>query len=608
MRKKRSNSCFPRLSLPAVFLLILIPAVLLVPSCSAGGASQAESSPRGDGWETVKPRLTGLGFDEFLDASFRELALRTPEFVTELGLDAPYGLDGNELNDFSEKYIIATEEIHRGLLTLLQTYSPEDLDADGKISREVFRWYLEDLIRGQEFRHNSFPVSHFVVAEPATTELFFTDVQPVSTEREAENYLTRLEQVGEKMEQLARQMELREQEGILLPSLSIRWTLGNLSKISQSPADRIPYFTAFKEKLSSLNLPETRKEELLERARRACTDSVIPGYRRLEEVLYRQASLTDETKGAGSLPNGDAYYKYSLSHFTTTDYTPEDIHRRGYSELERIHQEMRKQFAALGIDTSGSVARMYQELDRTGEKVAASKMVETYTEYVAQAQEKSAPYFNRSPRAEVIVKGDVNGGFYVPGNLDGSRSGIFFARNTQGDLRYKMPTLTFHETVPGHHFQIALANESKISPFQKGSNFLGFVEGWALYAERLMADAGFYEDDPVGDLGRLQAEAFRATRLVVDTGIHHYGWDFNRAVDFFVENTGFPQGYAQWEILRYTVWPGQATAYMTGMLKILELREEAAAKGMDLPAFHEVLLRQGAVPLELLDRILEEAR
>ncbi len=576
----------------------------------AGGKKEVRPGSSEEGWEEVETRLKGLSFDLFVDSSYRELTIRTPELVTEMGLDDAYGLSGDRLNDLSEEFIKETEKIQSGILALLDDYPADSLSAEQQTSRDVLGWYLEDHVSAGKYRNLTFPVTHFIIGEPASTELFFTDVLPLENLQDAENYLTRLEQIETKMSQLARGMEIREEEGILLPATSIQWTLGNLLNIINESPRNIPYYSTFATKISILELDPEQEDELNARALTICESSVIPGYRRLEEVLSRQTGTAKGNLGAWSLPGGDEYYLHVLSHHTTTDFTPEEIHQRGYQELERIHQEMRTIFERMGIDPGLSVAQMYRKLDHQSEKVPAGSMVERYSDLIEEAEEWSIPLFEIFPQADVIVKGDKTGGYYLPGTLDGSRPGMFFAAETTSP-EYKMPTLTFHETVPGHHFQITIAAEAPISPFQKGNNFLGYTEGWALYAENLMAETGYYTDDPAGNLGRLQAAAFRASRLVIDTGIHFYKWDFEKAVDFFTENTGYSDGYGRWEVLRYLVWPGQATAYMTGMLKILELRDSyrnIRGEGYDIREFHTLMLDQGGSPLSILEKRIGELR
>ena len=577
---------------------------LSVSAAVFAGGEKEESAAQADfeRWEDVRPRLEDLPFDDFIDEAYRELAVRTPELVTELGLDEIWGCGGNLLNNMSDEYLTETARIERGILGLLEDYPVAGLSDSRLRCRAVVRWRLEDLLRLEEFRMSSFTVNHFTIAEPASTELFFSDVQPVESAADAENYIRRLGQVGTKMSRMADWMDVQREHGAVLPELSIRWTLGNVRKISLAPADSNLYYRTFASKVGRLGLDPGAEAELLERALAASGDSVIPGYARLEEALLAQREVAAGNRGAWSLPGGREFYRAALLHHTTTGMSPEEIRDRGYAELERIHGEMRVLFGRLGIDGGQSIAAMYRELDRRAEIIPAESVVERYSEILADAERISGGFFRNAPKARVVVKGAASGGFYMPASLDGTRPGVFFATETAGP-RYRMPTLTFHETVPGHHFQLSLANELPISPWQKGNSFLGYVEGWALYAERLMADAGYYADDPAGDLGRLQAEAHRAARLVMDTGLNCFEWEFGRAVRFFVENTGMSEGYGSWEALRYIVWPGQASAYMTGLLAILDLRDDfrnAAGDGYDIRDFHSLILDGGAVPLSLL--------
>ena len=507
----------------------------------------------------------------------------------------------------SDDYLAETARIQSGILELLDGYPVGKLSEEQRLCAGVMRWQLDDALRLHEYRYSSFTVSHFTVAEPAATELFFTDVQPVDSLRNAENYITRLEQVGTKFGQLADGIRIRQQYGTVLPVLSSRWLLGSLREISTAAADANPYYTTFRDRLAALDIDEAEAKQLLARALAASESSVIAGYRELEAALLEQRQVQDGNRGAWSLPDGASYYRTALRHHTTTEMTPSEIHERGYAELERIHAEMRGYFDEIGIDSAGSIAEMYRELDRGAERVAGSEVVEGYTSILREAENIAPQLFHRLPEARVVVKGAETGGFYMPASIDGSRPGMFFASES-GGLRYKMPTLTFHETVPGHHLQQALANELPLSPWQKGIGFLGYVEGWALYAERLMADFGYYDGDPAGQLGRLQAEAHRAARLVMDTGLNSFEWDFDRAVRFFVENTGYGEGYGTWEALRYIVWPGQAAAYMTGLLAILDMREQyrsTAGEDRDIRDFHALLLEQGAAPLSLLNERME---
>jgi uncharacterized protein (DUF885 family) len=310
------------------------------------------------------------------------------------------------------------------------------------------------------------------------------------------------------------------------------------------------------------------------------------------------------------LPDGRAYYDYLLRHHTTSDLTSDEIHELGLRELARIQAEMRALFDQLGYPQDATIPELYARLAREGGSVSGRHAAETYESILEAAEEKLDAAFDVRPQAELIVIAGSEGDYYVSGSLDGSRPGAFYARISGGsqDL-YGMPTLAYHEGVPGHHFQISLAQESDLPLFRNVVGFTGYAEGWALYAEQLAAELGWYKDDPSGELGRLQAQAFRAARLVVDTGLHAQGWNFDQAHDFMVENTGQDPGFMQFEVSRYITWPGQATAYMVGMLEIMALRQraiDALGDRFDLREFHRVVLSNGSMPLEVLERVVDD--
>ena len=297
-----------------------------------------------------------------------------------------------------------------------------------------------------------------------------------------------------------------------------------------------------------------------------------------------------------------------LRHHTSTELTPEQIHDLGLVELERIQSEMRSIFADLGYPEGASLPEFYERVARESGSATGTDIQATYERIIAAAKREVAPVFNLLPKADVIVVGGPTGGYYMSPAVDGSRQGMFYARTVGNEPLFGMPTLAYHEAIPGHHFQIAIAQEVDLPTFRRGAEFTAYTEGWALYAERLAYELGFYEGDPYGNLGRLQAEAFRAARLVVDTGIHAKGWSFNQAVDFMVENTGKERRDMEYEVSRYIVLPGQATAYYVGFLKILELRQkakEAMGDQFDLKAFHDFLLKNGAMPLDTLEQLFE---
>jgi uncharacterized protein (DUF885 family) len=555
--------------------------------------------------------LEGLDFDTFVDQSYHSLMVRNPELLTSLALSAAFGLRDDLLTDISDAYTRQTQAMEKGILEVLMDYDQEALTPEQQLTYDIYAYYLQDQVDGHAFMYDDYPIN--VTVNSLHTDLLqlFTDIHPVTNQQNAEDYVTRLWQVDTRMAQLVEGLQLREQAGVVLPKFLIDYIRGDIRAIANAEARQTPYYTAFTEKLAPLSsITPQRQAELLDEAEAAINASVIPGYQALDAALAEQSMVATYDEGVWKFPDGEAYYAYLLRHYTTTDLTSDEVHQLGLLELERIHAEMRARFDALGYPANESLPELYSRLATDGGMVVNSEIVSTYEDIISQAEANVGRAFDLQPLVGVIVVGGPTGGYYSAPALDGSRPGMFYAQNTGAIPWYGMPTLSYHEAVPGHHTQIAIAQHLELPSFRRGSRFTAYVEGWALYAERLAWELGFYEGDPYGDLGRLQMEAFRAARLVVDTGLHAERWSFEQAVDFMIENTGRSISSVQAEISRYICIPGQATAYYIGYLRILELRQQmmdAQGDAFDLRAFHNLVLGGGAMPLEVLTQVVVEA-
>jgi len=350
---------------------------------------------------------------------------------------------------------------------------------------------------------------------------------------------------------------------------------------------------------------------------------VVPAYRKLIAFFEGQLARSTTDDGVWKLPDGDAYYAYRLRSETSTRMTPQQVHDLGLSEVARIEAEMTAILTAqnqlqAGETPAGALARLakdprflYPNTD-DGRQAALAD----YRKMIEEQMARSRAVIGLVPKAAIEVKRvpefkekTAAGAYYTPPALDGTRPGVFWAnlRDMNEDPKFGMRTLAIHEGVPGHHFQNSLAQEQAGPTFRKVLPFTAYLEGWALYAEWLGAEMGLYKDDPFGDLGRLQAEMFRAVRLVVDSGIHFKRWPRQQAIDYMLEKTGLPESQVVSEVERYIVQPGQACAYKVGMLSIQAARERARKAlgprfdAEALKAFHDVVLRGGALPLEILD-------
>jgi uncharacterized protein (DUF885 family) len=351
----------------------------------------------------------------------------------------------------------------------------------------------------------------------------------------------------------------------------------------------------------------------------AITDRVYPAYHKLIDYFTALLPKTTTDDGVWKLPDGDAFYAYALRKNTTTTLKPEEVHDLGLREVERIEGEMRALLDANGfagrpigeaMDALGKDPRFLFSNDDKGRADALAE----YTRLIDDAIERCRLLFATVPKAKIQVQrvpvfkeATSAGAYYNGASMDGARPGIFYAnlRDMNEIPKWGMRTLAYHEGVPGHHWQIATAQELKGLPqFRKLIPFTAYQEGWALYTEWLAKEAGWYEGDPFGDLGRLQAELFRAVRLVVDTGIHSKRWPREQAIAYMREKTGMGEKEVTAEIERYIVNPGQACAYKVGMLKIQELRKRAQTElgtKFDQRQFHDVVLKNGALPLEILE-------
>ncbi len=559
----------------------------------------------------VRAELLGVPFDRFIERSFEILLQRSPMTVIELGLEEQIDVGERFLDDLSDDFARESEEVEQTILELAREHDAGALDAEQRIARDAYLWYLEDRARGRAFADFEYRIAPGVNSVPVNTQLFFTDVHPVASAADAERYVQRLDAVGWQMRQVRDAMERIEQAGIVTPRVLLAWSRGGIEAVAGAEARSTPYYRALETRLGALDLDEASRDDLLVRAAAAIEDSVVPGYRALADFLADQEARAPDEIGVWQYDGGDDYYTYALAHHVTADVTAAELHQLGLDELERIHGELEQRFAALDYPAGAPLPDQIARVAQDGGHVAAADVIAAYTAIIEDAQTRLPEVFDVLPTAGVVVTGVPSGGFYVGPSLDNARPGAFFATvSDAGEARFGMRTLAYHEAVPGHHLQIGIAHDLDLPLFQRVVNFTGFAEGWALYAEWLAGDLGWYEGDLPGDVGRLQAEAFRAARLVVDTGIHDLGWSFDQAVDFFRDGTGFSQRFAEGQVARYASWPGQATAYWMGRTRILTLRraaEAALGDAFDLKAFHRAVLTHGSVPLDVLDSAVEPA-
>jgi uncharacterized protein (DUF885 family) len=448
----------------------------------------------------------------------------------------------------------------------------------------------------------------------------------VKNSKTARNYVKRLQAMGGKLDAVTGEMLRQATLGVVLPiSLLEKAESGIKDTVSPAPQDN-PLVTTFVERMKSAKgVDAAEQSELARQATEAVKNGVYPAYARMAAALENQRpAATNQTAGVGRLPDGAAYYAAALRQMTTTDYTPEQVHALGLSEAARISAEMDSLLKSQGLIT-GTVGERVQSLHKDPRFLLPNtdegrkQLIARYQQILDEVNARMPEYFRTVPPGKLLVErvpvsaeNNVAGAYYQTAAMDGSRPGTFFAnlRDVHETATWTMKTLAYHEGIPGHHFQISTALNLKDLPLiRQQTLYSAYAEGWALYAEQFAAEIGMYKDDPFGDLGRLEAELFRAARLVVDTGLHAKGWTREQAITYMVATTGMNESEVITEVERYMGQPGQACAYKVGQLKILELRERAkAALGsrFNIKDFHAVVLENGGVPLTLLEKLVDQ--
>ena len=551
----------------------------------------------------------------FYERVFVRLVLDDPELLSIAGVLDGTLLDfhSDELTDVSLAQRDTQLARAKQDLATLHRYDREALSASDQLSYDVLEWSLRDRVEGERFALHDYAIMQNRGAYLDIVD-FLGRVHRIAEPRDAENYLARLAAVETKLDQELGVASKQADAGIVPPRFIIAKTLGNLHNIRDVAATDSLFVTSFRDRMAAVaEISAEERNALEERAVDLVQTSVYPAYDRTIAFFDALAPRATDDAGVWKLPDGDAYYQYRIRSMTTTELTAEEIHQIGLSEVERIEAEMREILAAEGYGDAPlpELLRGLAQEERFLRPDTPEAKQEIVGEFQAILDEIGGGVraaFNIVPAAPLEVRRipayreQTAASHYTPASLDGSRPAIFFARLSEIPPRFEMRTLAYHEGIPGHHFQIGIQTElAGIPNFRKLPAFTAFMEGWALYAERLAWEMG-YQADPFDDLGRLKAEQFRAMRLVVDTGLHHKRWTRQRALDYMRAHTGDENVS---EIERYCVWPGQALAYKIGMLEILELRERARTAlgdAFDLAAFHDVVIGNGSLPLAILER------
>lgn len=552
-----------------------------------------------------------------------QFALESPEMLSSIRVFEKFGMDGHnaELDDASmasgDKTFKKLHETHKTLLS----YKDKDLDKMEIMSKDIMLSLMDIGIDFEKFRFHNYPVNQLFGVQNGFPS-FMESTHQIHDRGDADDYITRLSLIDTKFNQVIEGLKHREKLGILPPQFVVTKVIEEMQGFIDTPIEENILIEALVEKMQKAELDIKDQEQVAKLAVAEIKQTVYPAYQDLIDYFVALDAKVENNYGVWNLPEGDEFYKLALRFFTTTDYTPEYIHNFGLQEVDRIQAQILEIFVAQGQDSAlgfeESIGNLsieerfyYSDSDEGREQI-----LDDYKTLISDVTSKLSSHFYDIPDAKLDVQRipefkekTAPGAYYNRPAMDGSRPGIFYANlyDIKATPKYSMKTLAYHEGVPGHHFQLSIQQELEGMPFfRKMVPFIAYSEGWALYAERVAFEMGMLSD-PYDNIGRLQAELFRAVRLVVDTGIHTKKWSREKAINYMIKNTGMVESDVISEIERYFVIPGQATAYKVGMTKILELRTKAENElgdKYDVRDFHRVVLNNGSVPLNILEKLV----
>ena len=573
--------------------------LFLIASCPYVVAQSSSALPSSA--STADQAFTQLLHDDW------EAGLKaSPTFATDTG-DLRYNDQLGDTSIAAQKRRIAEDKSRQQQLDKIDR---ESLSAENRVHYDIFRHMLADRVREAEFESYLMPITNrwgFHIWFPELAKKV-----PLDTVKHYEDYIARLRAFDGYTDQQIALMRTGIEKGLVLPAVVLQTASDTIKPHIVDDIERSLLYAPFRKMPPRFSAAE--QQQIDTAGREAIRESVVPAYERFLKFMQEEyIPACRGSIGISAIPNGRAYYRHRVRKFTTLDITPEEVHKIGLNEVKRIRGEMHDIMKR--VKFKGDFAAFCEHL-RTDPKFYAktSRELKAEVSLILKRMDGELPnLFKTLPRTPygvrevpAYVAPQTTAAYYQRPAGDGSRAGFYFLNTYDLKSRplYGLEALSLHEAVPGHHLQIALQQELALPNFRRFSGFTVFVEGWALYSERLGLEVGFYED-PYSDFGRLTYEMWRACRLVVDTGMHYFGWTRQQAIDFMQENSALSLHNITAEVDRYISWPGQALAYKMGELKIRELRAEAEQKlgdKFDVREFHEVVLGSGAVPLFVLER------
>jgi len=565
--------------------------------------------------------------EKLFDDYFREYIMLNPEEASQLGLPKEWGYYYNRsgFNDISDVGIKANYDLSKKYLDELKKIDPTKITNSHKVDAQMLRWYLETVLEGEKFIDHRYYIDHLSGAHSQVTNVL-TEYHTIGDLEDANDYLARLGNIPTRLIQAKERIDIQEKKGIRPPIFIIDRVIASMEDFKKPVPKENVLYVDFKNKLTSLKeIDSVTSERLCHQAESTIREKIYPAYEEFIKRMRLSSQEADSIPGAWKLPDGDKYYQYCLKFQTTSSLTSEQVYQLGQKEVKSLQDKAKVLLDSLGIKgdkTYGELMNKYWETWESPDlkdkfyypdiPERRQMILRDYQFLIDTTMLLLPKAFSYIPKTKVIVqpvpeyqeKGGLT--YYEPASLDGKRKGTFYINMMHPPNKPGMRSLTYHETVPGHHYQIAVQQELSQKRMFKNLLFLnGFVEGWAMYAEDLAAELGWLPDI-YSRISELNSQLFRAVRIVVDAGIHYKKWSKEEVKKYMEDNLGWS---SDTEIDRYIVWPGQACSYTIGKLKIMELRNKAQKElgpKFNLKEFHMIVLENGSLPLELLEEKVED--
>ncbi len=544
--------------------------------------------------------------NSLVEEYYEEFLVLNPIFAT---FNGDHRYDDRFTINIGPEYMQQTLSLERRYLEKIEAIDPETLEGQDRLTWDIFRRNRQDAIEGFDYADHLIPVNQFFSVPNFIAMMGSgSSVQPFNDTQQYDNWLKRVAGWSEWVDQAIVNMREGIEKDIVQPRALMVKVLPQLQAHMVDDVEKSLFYTPIRQMPEDIGAAD--RERLTTAYREAITQSIVPAYKRLHDFIQNEyLPHARETSGWSGLPNGEAWYAYFARQSTTTSFTPHQIHEIGVREVERLRAEMDRVREQIGFE--GTLDELLGSLDKveTLRFTSEEDVLETYRRLKPIVHERAKKLFAQFPKADFEVRAveefrqaSAAGASYMAASPDGSRPGVFYVntRNWENRTKEGAESLYMHEAVPGHHFQISFQRElDELPRFRRFGGYTAYSEGWGLYAETLGREMDMYSD-PYQYLGALGSELFRARRLVVDTGLHVKGWTREQAIEYMNGNVA--------EVERYMAIPGQALAYKMGQLKISELRQRAQQKlgdGFDVRAFHHEVLRDGALPLDVLEAKIE---